>query len=141
MLPHDRAVEHDRAHADQHRVLDPAGMHDRLVADGDIVADHGRETAELGMRTIVADVHHAAVLDVGARADADEVDVATDHGAGPDRDVVAEHHVPDHGGRGIDIGAFAEGRQDVAIGADVHDAMIPAAALHCPAWTPPPIPR
>jgi hypothetical protein len=49
VLPDHRAVEQDRAHADQHRVLDAAGMDDRLVADGHVLADHGGEAAELGV--------------------------------------------------------------------------------------------
>jgi hypothetical protein len=68
MLLHHRTVEHDRAHADQHRVLDLAGVDDRLVADGHVLADHGGEAAELGVRAVMAHMHDAAVLDVGACA-------------------------------------------------------------------------
>jgi hypothetical protein len=66
MLLHHRPIQHDRAHPDQHGVFDPAGVDDRLVADGHVLADHGGEAAELGVRAIVADVDHAAVLHVGA---------------------------------------------------------------------------
>ena len=61
VLPDHRAVEHDRAHAHQHRVLDGAGVDDGLVADGHVRADAGGEAAELGVRAIVADVHDGAV--------------------------------------------------------------------------------
>src|SRR5690606_2792935 len=76
VLLHHRAVEHDRAHADETGVADPAGVDDRLVADGDVLAYDRGEAAELGVRAVVADMHDGAVLDAGARADADEVDVA-----------------------------------------------------------------
>src|SRR4249919_2253623 len=146
LLDH-RAIEQDRAHADQHRILDAAGVDDRLVADGHVLADHGGEAAELGVRPVVADMHHGAVLDVGARADTDEVDVPADDGAGPDRDILAEDHVADHGGGGVDIAALAENRHLVEVGADVngqdvHGHGVPGpivrlapeaktAALHC----------
>src|SRR6185312_12478784 len=94
---------------------DAAGMDDRLVADGDVLADHRGEAAELRVRAVVAHVDDGAVLDVGARADADEVDVAADHDAGPQGDVVAEHDVADERGGRIDVDALAGGRQHAAV--------------------------
>ena len=94
------------------------------MADGHVLADHGGEAAELGVRAIVADMDHGAVLDIGARTDADEVDVAADDGARPDRHVVAQHHVADHGRGGIDVAACAEGRQDAFVGSDMHAAIV-----------------
>src|SRR5690606_14642483 len=102
LLDHD-AVEQDRAHADEAGVGDAAGVDDGLVADGDILADHGGEAAEPGVRAIVADVDDGAVLDVGARADAHEVDVAAHHHPRPQRHVVPQHHVPRHHRHGIHV--------------------------------------
>src|SRR5690606_24094064 len=120
VLLHYGAVEHDRAHADQAGIGDAAGVDDRLVADGDVLADHRGEPAQLGVRSVVADVDDGAVLDVGARAHADELDVAAHDDAGPERHVVAEHDVADQGGYGIDVDALAEGGQHAAIGARFH---------------------
>ena len=97
-------------------------MDDRLVPDRDVAADHGGEPAELRVRSVVADMHHGAVLQVGARADADEVDVAAEDSAGPDGGVVAEHDIADDGGGGIDVDAFAEDGELVAVGAQGHGA-------------------
>src|SRR4249919_4389468 len=132
VLLHHRAIEQDRAHADQHRILDAAGMDDRLVTDGHVLADHGGEAAELGVRAVVADMHHGAVLDVGARAHADEVDVAADDGAGPDRDILAEDHIADHGGGRVDVAALAESRHLVEVGADVNGQDVHGHGVHGP---------
>src|SRR5690606_20371724 len=128
---------------------DGAGVDDRLVADGHVAADASGEAAELRVRAVVADVHHGAVLDVGAVADADEVDVAADHRERPYRDVVAQHHVADHAGRGVDVRTRAGGGETVGVGAQsgrirAHAAILGPhpgmPALHSGAWTPSPIP-
>src|SRR5690606_18777491 len=109
----------------EHRVLDPAGVDDRLVADRHVLADHGGEPAQLRVRPVVADVDHGAVLDIAARADADEVDVAADHRLRPHRHVVSQLHVADHAGVGIDVDPRAERRKDVAIRPDtVHPPIV-----------------
>jgi hypothetical protein len=115
---HHRAVQHDRAHADQRRVLDGAGVDHRLVADGHVLADAGGEPAQLGVRAVVAHVHDAAVLDIRPRADANEIHVAADHRGRPDRHVVAQHDVADDDRGGVDVDPFAQRGQVVEIGAD-----------------------
>src|SRR5690606_12283286 len=72
------------------------------------------------VRASVADVDDAAVLDVRARTDADVVDVAAHHCAGPDGDVVAQGDVADDDGGRINVDALAERREPVPIGSDVH---------------------
>src|SRR5690606_2995571 len=67
----------------------------------------------------VADVDDRAVLDVAARADADVVDVAAQHAAGPHRDVIAQRHVADHGGGRVHVDALAQHGRAVEIGAQV----------------------
>src|SRR5690606_11370377 len=59
----------------------------------------------------------------------DEVDVAADHGERPDRDIVAQHHVADHAGGWIDIGALAEGGQTATVGAQNGHYRVHAAIL------------
>lgn len=113
-----RAIEHDRTHADQHRIFDGAGVNDGFVADGDVAADAGGEAAEFGVRAVVTDVDHGAVLDVGARADADEIDVAAHDRGRPDGHIVAQVHVADDDGGGVDVDAFAQLGQVFEIGTD-----------------------
>src|SRR5690606_22712490 len=116
---HDRTIEDGRVHADQAEVFDAACVHHGAVADGDVGADYGRNTAGPGERAFVRHMDDAAVLDVGARTDTDEIDVAAQHAARPDRDVVLERHVADNAGGGIDVDAGTEGRAAVEIGSDV----------------------
>ena len=67
------------------------------MADGDVVAEDERVL-------VAHDVEDAAVLNVGARADADVVDVAANHGAGPDAGVFADDDVADDDGGGVNVG-------------------------------------
>src|SRR5690606_3488 len=113
------AVHHRRAHADQGAIADGAGVHDGAVADGDVVADGRGIAVHARVRAAVADVDDGAVLKVAARADAHVVDVAADHRAGPHGAVVADLHVADDGGGGIDVDAGAERGPDAAVGTDV----------------------
>src|SRR5271163_2615922 len=70
------AVQDDGAHANQAARLDGAAVERDGVADGDVVAE------DQGV-LVAHDVENAAVLNVGAGADADVVDVPPNHGAGP----------------------------------------------------------
>ena len=84
------------------------------------LADDGGEAAEFRVRAVVADVHHAAVLDVGARADADEVDVAAHDGARPDRTSSPSSTSPMSVAGGIDVDRSPRLRHVAEIGAHVH---------------------
>src|SRR5260370_37244577 len=57
---------------------------------------------------VAHDVEHSAVLDVGARADADVVHVAANHRAWPHTRVLANDHVADDNGTGADISRFRD---------------------------------
>ena len=95
-LADDGAVEDGGAHADEAIVLDGAGVENRAVSDGDEFADaHGE---------VLGEVDDAAVLDVGAFADFDVVDVAAEDGGGPDAAVRGEADVADDDGLGGDVG-------------------------------------
>ena len=52
---------------------------------------------------VAHDMEDGAVLDIGARADADEVDVAADNDAGPDAGVRADGDVADDDGLRINV--------------------------------------
>ncbi len=106
----ERAGGYDAAGADAHAVqndrhpsrceaarFDGAAVQGDGVADGDVVAEDERVL-------VAHDVEDAAVLNVGAGADADVVDVAADYGAGPDAGVFADDYVADDDGGGVDIG-------------------------------------
>ena len=110
---HHRAVEHPRADADQRAVLDGAAVHHRLVADHHAGADLQRMGA-------VGNVQHRAVLHVGARADADEVDVAARRGVEPEGDVVAQLDVAHHVRVGSEEDALAQHRPAASVGIDGH---------------------
>src|SRR3546814_12648959 len=105
-------------------------------------ADDRAEAAQLRVRAVVADVDHGAVLDVAARTDANEIDVAAGHGLRPHRHVVAQFHVADHAGVGIDVHARAKRRKDVAVGTNiVHPAIVVGRVRIVLPWTcptPPP---
>src|SRR5690606_28885312 len=113
------AAHDDRAHAHQDAVAQGAAMQGGLVADGDFVADGRREAVRVE-RAGVGDVQHPAVLDAAARADADAVHVAADHGEWPDRAVFADLDVADQHGAGVDEYALAELRRVILVGADGH---------------------
>src|ERR1017187_1031999 len=72
-----RAVEDDAAHADQAIRLDRAAMEDDAMAHRYVVADGQRMFSRLH-------VEYRAVLNAGARADANRMAVTAQHGAGPD---------------------------------------------------------
>ena len=58
------------------------------VTDGDMVAQDAR--------MVVGEVQDGVVLDVGAAADFDAVDVSAQHGAIPDAGFVAESDIAHH---------------------------------------------
>ena len=66
--------------------------------------------------------HHVqdrAILNVGPRADANVVHVAANHRARPDARILANHHITDNDGCGIDISRSRDLRPLAAIGPDV----------------------
>ncbi len=111
------AIEHARAHADQAQIFDGAGMQDGAVAHGDVLADHGG-VAGLVERAVVAHVNDGAVLHIGACADLHMIDVTADHGARPDRNVIAQVHLADDGAGRVDVDARAQLRGVLQEGAN-----------------------
>jgi hypothetical protein len=90
-------------------------VEDDAVADGDRVAEDQRVR-------IAHDVEDGAVLDIGARADADEVDVAADYGAGPDAGVGADRDVADDDGLRVNVGGGGDLRPAATKTADQDEA-------------------
>src|SRR5712664_4898595 len=71
-------------------------------------------------RTLVAhDVQYAAVLNVGARADADVVHIAANHRARPNAGILANHHVANDDRGGINVRRSRDLRVLSAIRPDV----------------------
>jgi hypothetical protein len=81
---------------------------DALVADGDIVTDDNSPAARNPF-IVVRAVENAAVLDVGARTDADDIHVAAHRAHGPDGSVRADDHVTDDGRGFIDVNPWPDG--------------------------------
>src|SRR5271168_946490 len=100
------------AHADQAAVLDGAAVERYRVAYRDVVAEDERVL-------VAHDVEDAAVLDVGAGADADVVNVTANHAAGPDAGVFADDYVADDDGGGVNVGGGGDLGVLAAVGADV----------------------
>ena len=82
------------------------------MADGDVVAEEER-------KFVAHDVEDAAVLNIGAGADADVVHVAADDGAGPDAGVGTDDDVADDDGGGVNVGGYGDFGPLAAVGADV----------------------
>ncbi len=120
-LADDGAVEDRGAHANEALVFDRAGVEDGAVTDGYELADAHRQ--------IVGEMDDASVLDVGALADIDEVDVATQDGGGPDAAAGSEPHIADDHGLSSQIG----GRIDLRLNKEKARALgrIHAAILDC----------
>ena len=91
-LADNRAVEDRRAHANQAFVFHGAGVEDRAMADGNELADNDRQ--------VVGEMYDAAVLDVGALADLDVIDVTAQDGSRPDAAAGGETDIADHDGLG-----------------------------------------
>ena len=91
-----RAIQHDRADADQALVFDGAAVQHRQMPHRDAIADVQRKQPGVAMQ-------HRIVLNVGLVADADGVDVAARGDVGPDAGALADCHVSDHLGAGIDV--------------------------------------
>ena len=120
VLFHHRAIQHDGTHANQNGIFNRAGVDDGLVADGDIAANPGGKAAALGVWAIVTDVYHRAILDIGAVANTDEIDIATHHRERPDGNIVPQHHVTDHGTHRIHENTLAKRGGNGAIRSNVH---------------------
>src|SRR5699024_12812420 len=82
------AVQHHGLDADQAVVADGAAMQHGLVTDRHALADIERK-AFVGMQ-------NAVILNIGARADNEVVDVAAQHRVEPDANILAQHYAAQH---------------------------------------------
>jgi hypothetical protein len=115
----DGFVEDGGAHADEAFVLDGAGVEDGAMADGDEFADDGGD--------VVGEVDDAAVLDVGAFANVDVVDIAAEDGGGPDAAAGGEPDVADDDSLGGDVGGRVDlrlNKEEAGAFGRIHEVMI-----------------
>src|SRR5258708_9239902 len=89
-----------------------AAVQGYAMADGYVVAE------QQGM-FVAHYVEDGAILNIGAGADADVVDVAADYRAGPDAGVWADDYVADDYGGGVNVGGGGDFRALAAIGANL----------------------
>src|SRR5215831_15923009 len=91
-----RTVEDDRAHADQRKRVNRAGVHDHVMRDRYAVPqDRGHPAAE--------DVDRGIILDVHPRADTDVADIAAHYRVEPDTRLRTDVHIADDVGALLDI--------------------------------------
>jgi len=105
------SVEHNRAHADKDFVLQGASV------DGGVVSDSAHIADDDGVQELHS-VQDGAILDVGAGADTDVMDIAADDGVHPHARVVAEDDIADELGGGVDVAGGWNRGSDVAVRAD-----------------------
>src|SRR6267154_4312961 len=105
------AIQNDCAHANQAAGFYVAAVQGYAVADGYVVAEQeGIFVAHY--------VEDGAVLNIGAGADTDVVDVAADYGAGPNAGVWANDYVADDYGGGVNVSGGGDFGALAAIGSD-----------------------
>ena len=98
------AVQQHGSHSNQAAVLDRAAVDDGRVPDRHVVANHRR------MR-VAHHVDERQILNIGAGADADAVDVAPHHHVHPDTAFRTNVDVADDLGTGIDVGRRVDARK------------------------------
>src|SRR5690606_24105014 len=102
--------EDDRPHADEGSVADRASVHDSIVTDGDVLADHDRMSA--------VDVNRHVVLHIAAASERDAGGVGTQHSVVPDTRTRLERDVADDTGTVCDKGIVCDARGLVLEGED-----------------------
>src|SRR5690606_36468823 len=95
MLADLAVIEQDRADADERAFADRATMDHRHVSDRAVLLEQYRRPR--------VGVQHAAVLNLRAFAERDEIVVGAHHAVEPDADVVLQDDRADHDGSGRDV--------------------------------------
>jgi hypothetical protein len=90
--------------------------------DGDVVAD-GHPVADDDGVAVALAVEDAAVLHIGAGADADGIHVAAQDGVHPDRRTLAEDHVAKDLRRDVDVATGSDLGRVPPIGSD-HEGLL-----------------
>ena len=91
-----RAVEYDGANPNYAAILDGAAVQRGAMPNGDPFAEFDAIQVSLSM-------HNRTVLNIGIGADANRINVAAQHGARPDTDVLRQNHVANHLGGFVHI--------------------------------------
>lgn len=103
----DGIVQNNCTHSDQHTIADAAAVRHDFVSDGYVFADDKGRTFRL-FRVFVRNVQDTAVLYIAARADADAVHVAAQHGIRPNGYVFGKRYFADDDGGLVDEAGFGE---------------------------------
>ena len=87
------AIQYDRPDSDQRPIVYATSMHDRAVSDRNFVPKDRREPT-------LGDMKGGLILDVRAFADADSLNVASQHRREEDAGILADLDISDDGGSG-----------------------------------------
>lgn len=115
------AIHHDSAEAHEAAIFQRTSMDDRLVPNQAVRPDLR------GMKTR-RDMDDRAVLDVGAGADRNALDVASQHAIIPDRRLGPDRYPPDDPASGRDEYIVAEARLVALEGKKMHVAVSPGSS-------------
>src|ERR1044072_5907004 len=108
----DDTVEDGGAHADEAAGFDRAAVERDGMAHRDVIVEDERIL-------VLHHVQDGTVLNIGAGADADVVDVTADNAERPNAGVFPNDHVADEDRCGINVSGGGDLRALVAVGADV----------------------
>jgi hypothetical protein len=82
-------IQDNSANTDQYIILNGASMHNRIVSDGNIIANH-----QLG--TLISAVQHRSILDVCVVADRDGVYISPHNGIEPHGTIIPHRYLAHH---------------------------------------------
>jgi len=111
--------------------MNGAAVHHRHMTDQHVVADDQRRALLIARARWVA-MQYAAILHIGALADANAEHIGPDHAIVPDRAARTDFYIADYRAAGrdkggvVDLGRFPVDRNDVDARAYCH-----CAAFHC----------
>jgi len=119
-----RTIEHDRADPDQRAIADATAMHDRAMADRDLITEEGRVAA-------LGHMQRRLVLNIRSFADANMMNIATQDRAVKNARIEPDLDIPDNDGTGRDPNALMKTRNEFVKGAhDRAGISVPAPIRH-----------
>ena len=88
-------VENRGGHSDQTRIFDGTTVEHDAVPDGDVIADNRWVTVRHIVAFVVGDMNHAQILNTGAIADFDVMNIPPYDASEPDTHIFTELNPPD----------------------------------------------
>jgi len=85
-------VHHNGPHADQYLVANSAAMKERTVTDSHVIADGERITPRI-VGPVMGDVQYGAILNIGSRANANNLNITAHGRMWPDADIIPEMNI------------------------------------------------